>query len=85
MVDPNHQTVDKFRNHRQYVDIYRNTDKQKTKKLRERQTEKQKETNTHASKHADTFANKQTNKDGGLIEDQLWGGKCVDRVHSEPR
>ena len=38
-------------------------------------------TNKQPRNQTNTFPNKQTKN----LKDQLWGGKCVDRVHSEPR
>ena len=86
LIDPSHRMADHFRNIRHYVDVYRKTDNQKTKKRRKTQTKKQKETNKQAITQIQ-FSNKQANKQTtkGIIQDNLCGGKCVDRIHSEPR
>ena len=78
------------------IDIYWTIDHQLANKLKKNKGEQNK---THTQTNEQT--NKQTeNKDAdnkqptkhcrvsflrGILKDQLWGGKCVDRVLSEPR
>ena len=65
---PKPSSVNHFQNLRQYFDIYRNTDNQKTEKRKKTQTKKQKERNKQPSNQTDSIFKKQKNKrrGGGL-------------------